>query len=60
MIVKLTDDEIREALAKTLMAKIKYSGDAINPDDCWFECCSEGEEVEDISSVCFVWDEDNE
>lgn len=60
MIVKLTDDEIREALAKEVMKKIKYSGDAITPENCWFECCSEGEEVEDISNVNFVWDEDNE
>ncbi len=59
MIVKLTTDEIRDILAEALMKKIKYSGDKIDSEMCWFEVRSNGEEIDDIEYVHFVWDEEN-
>lgn len=56
MIVKLTDDEIREALIQKLNEKFNYSNN-FEPEDCYFECEAgdiNGDKIDDIHNVRFV------
>jgi hypothetical protein len=55
MEIKLNEDEIREALAKTIAEKLSYS---INPESCWFEAEAgmiEGANISDIHEVKFCY-----
>lgn len=54
MIVKLTDDEVRAALAKAVAEKTQHILGCPNVENCWFEVKDINGEVEDIESVCFL------
>ncbi len=61
MIIKLTDDEIRVALAEFLAKKLDYSVEVVE-QSCWFECKAgviEDGKIEDIHDVKFCFDTQN-
>jgi len=58
MELRLSDDEIREALAEALSKKIDHAITDIDPDECWFEVKAgeiDGDEVNDIHDVKFCY-----
>jgi hypothetical protein len=58
MEIKLNEDEIREALAKTIAEKLSYAIIDINPESCWFEAEAgmiEGTNISDIHEVKFCY-----
>jgi hypothetical protein len=58
MEIKLNEDEIREALAKTIAEKLSYAITCINPESCWFEAEAgmiEGANISDIHEVKFCY-----
>lgn len=52
MIVKLTDDEVRELLFEAVQKKMDYSG-SFSLYSCWFDVLSPDGEVQDIEEVTF-------
>ena len=58
MEVRLSDDEIRGALAEALSKKLDHALGDIDPDDCWFEVKAgeiKWDEVDDIHDVQFCF-----
>lgn len=56
MIVTLTNDEVRAALARAIEEKTSYVLGTVTADDCWFDVKSEGEEIEVVSSIEFSFE----
>lgn len=57
MELKLSDNEIREALAEALAKKIDYAITRIDPEECWFEAeaGSVDGDIDDIHNVKFCY-----
>lgn len=53
MIITLTNDEVRIALARAIEEKTSHTLGEVNSDECWFTVMVDGAEIDAIESVQF-------
>lgn len=52
--ITLTDEEVRNALAKALTDKTQHVFGEFDPEECWFTVEADGEEVTDVEEITFT------